>query len=153
MKPAGDLRGQALLDLQVAGEQLHDATELAQADDPIPGEIADVRHPVEGQQVMHAQRVKRDRPRDDQLVISVLVGKRRRPEWLRGEQLGVGVGHPARRLAQRLVIDVRAERPQELPSRPLDSRVIDLANRGVAWGGRCQRESGTTMMVRGHVPR
>jgi hypothetical protein len=35
LQPAGDLRGQPLLDLQVAREQLDDATELAQTDDPL----------------------------------------------------------------------------------------------------------------------
>ena len=34
------------------------------------GQIPDVRDPVEGQQVVHAQRVKRDRPCDDQLVMA-----------------------------------------------------------------------------------
>ena len=37
---------QALLDLQVAGEQLHDAAELAQADDPLAREATDVRDTV-----------------------------------------------------------------------------------------------------------
>jgi hypothetical protein len=99
LQPAGDLGGQALLDLQVAGEQLDDAAELAQADDPLPGQVADVRDPVKGQQMVHAQGVEGDRTGDDQLVVAVLVGKRRRPERLGRQQLGVGVGDPARRLA------------------------------------------------------
>ena len=79
LEPVGDLRGQPFLDLQIAGEELDDAAELAQADDPLVGQIADVRDPVERQQMMHAERVERDRPRNDQLVIAVVVGKRGRP--------------------------------------------------------------------------
>ena len=97
-----------------------------------PGQVADVRHPVEGQQVMHAQRVKGDRPGHDQLVVAVVVGKRRRPEGLGCEQLGVGVGHAARRLLERFAIDVGAERPQELARRALYGRVVDLARRAMA---------------------
>ena len=91
------------------------------------GQIPDVRHPVEGQQVVHAQRVKRDRPRDDQLVIAVVVGEGRRLKRLRRQQLGIGVGHPARRLPQRLGVDIGAERPQQLASRTLHGGVVDLA--------------------------
>ena len=92
-----------------------------------PGEIPDVRHPVEGQQVVHAQRVKRDRPRDDQLVIAVVVGKGGRLKRLRRQQLGIRVGHPARRLLKRLGVDVGAERPQQLPSGTLHGGMVDLA--------------------------
>ena len=69
--------------------------------------------PWNGQQVVHAERVERDRPRDDQLVVAVVVGERRRPERLRRQQLGVGVGDPARRVLQRLGVDVGAERAQQ----------------------------------------
>jgi hypothetical protein len=104
LEPAGDLCRQPFLDLEVAAEVL-DATELAQADDPCPGQIADVRdtveHTVERKEVMHAQRVERNRARDDQLVVAIVIGKGGRAERLRREQLGVGVGDPARRLLQR----------------------------------------------------
>jgi hypothetical protein len=71
---------------------------------------------VEREHVVHAERVGRERPRDDQPVVTVLVGKRRRPERLRREQLGVGLGDPARRVAQRLGVDVGAERAQQMPA-------------------------------------
>jgi hypothetical protein len=90
-----------------------------------------VRDPVEGQQVMHAQRVKGDRPRHDQLVVAVVVGKRRRAEGLRREQLGVGVGHPPRRLQQALGIDVGAQRPQQLARGALHGAMVDRGRRGV----------------------
>jgi hypothetical protein len=69
---------------------------------------------------------------DDQLVVAVVVGKRRRPEGLGRKQLGVGVGHPARGLLKALGIDVGAERPQEVAGRALNRCVVDLARRAVA---------------------
>ena len=130
------------------GEELDDATELAQADDPLTGEIPDVRHPMKGQQVMHAQRVKWDRPCDDQLVIAVVVGEGGRPKRLRRQQLGIGIGDAARRLLERLCIDVGAERPQKLASRSLNAGAVDLAVGLTALGWRCERDS---RLWRGHV--
>ena len=43
LQPVGDLRRQPLLDLQRAGEVVDDAGELRQPDDPLAGEVADVR--------------------------------------------------------------------------------------------------------------
>ena len=102
-QPVGDLHRQALLDLEVAGEELDDASELRQPEDPLTRQVADVHHSVERQQVVHAQRVERNRSDEDELVVAVVVGKGRRPEGLRREQLGVGGRHPPRRLTQALV--------------------------------------------------
>ena len=81
---------------------------------------------------MHAQRVKGDRAGHDQLVVAVIVGERRRSEGVGREQLGVGVGHPARRLVEAFSLQVGAERPQQLAGRALSGRVVDLARRGMA---------------------
>src|SRR5215208_297474 len=70
LKPVSDLGGQPLLDLEVPAEVLDDAAELAEADDPLAREVADVRDPVEGEQMVHAQRVEGDRARYDQLVVA-----------------------------------------------------------------------------------
>ena len=129
--PIGAIK-KALLDLQVAGEQLDDAAELAQPDDPLAGQVADVRDPVERQQMVHAQRVEGDRARHDQLVVAVVVGERGRPEGLGREQLRVGVGHPARRLPQPLGVDTRAQRPQQLARGALHGAMVDLARRAGA---------------------
>ncbi len=137
----GDLGGQTLLDLEITGEQLDDAAELAQADDPLSGEIADVRNPVKRKQVMHAQRVKRDRAGHDQLVVAVVVGEGRCAKRLRRQQLDIGVGDPARRVLQADRIDIGAEREQQLARGSLDALVVDLAV-GVAGGERRgERES------------
>ena len=42
LQPAGDLRGQPLLDLQRAGEVVDHPRELGQPDDPLAGQVADV---------------------------------------------------------------------------------------------------------------
>ena len=50
LQPAGDLLRQPLLDLQVACEELDDASELRQPEDPVPREVADMGDPVEREQ-------------------------------------------------------------------------------------------------------
>ena len=119
LQPVGHLLGQPLLDLQVAGEQLEHPGELRQAQDPLAGQVADVRHPGEGQQVVLAQGVQRDVPGDDQLVVALVVGEGRQVELRGGQQLGVGGGHPAGRLGQVRVSRVAAQRPEELVDRLL----------------------------------
>ena len=81
--------------------------------------------PWNGQQVVHAERVERDRPRDDQLVVAVVVGKGGRAKRLRREQLGIRVGHPAGRLLERLGVDVGAERAEQVRRRALYRAVVD----------------------------
>src|SRR5215218_6621531 len=54
LEPVGDLRGQPLLDLEIAAEELDDAAELAEADDPLARQIPDVGDAVERKQVVHA---------------------------------------------------------------------------------------------------
>src|SRR5215207_2444216 len=46
VEPAGDLCGQALLELEVAREVLDHATELAESDEPLGREVPDVGHAV-----------------------------------------------------------------------------------------------------------
>ena len=54
LEPVGDLLGQSFLHLGAAGEQLDNSGQLGQAEYPVPGEIADVGHPDERQQVVLA---------------------------------------------------------------------------------------------------
>jgi hypothetical protein len=82
--------------------------------------------------------MKRDRPRYYQLVIAVVVWEGRRLKRLRRQQLGIRFGHPARRLSQRLGVDVGAEGPEQLPSGVLHSGMVDLAMM-VAGLGWCRR--------------
>jgi hypothetical protein len=81
---------------------------------------------------MHAQRVERDRLRDDQVLVAVLVRKRRRPKGRRREQLGVGLGNAARGLAQAVGADVGAERAQHVADSVLQRLVVDPSRRGLA---------------------
>ena len=91
-----------------------------------------MRQPAERQQVMHAQRVERDRLRDDQPLVAVLVRERRRPEGRRREQLRVGLGNAARGLAQAVGADVGAERAQQVADGVLQRLVVDPSRQGVA---------------------
>ena len=95
LQPVGDLLGEPLLHLQVAGEQVEHAGELRQAEDPLARQVADVRDPAERQQVVLAERLHRDAGGQDQLVVALVVGERGQVERRRGEELGVGVGDPA----------------------------------------------------------
>jgi hypothetical protein len=125
VEPVGDLLGQALLHLQVACEQLDHARQLGEADDPVARQVADVRDAVEREHVVHAERVERDRARDDELVVAAVVGERRRRERRRRQQLGVGVGDPARRFAQSLLGQIGAEGAQQVGGRPPRGGAVD----------------------------
>ena len=114
LQPAGDLLGEPLLHLQPAGEQLDDARQLGQPEDPVARQVGDVRDADEGQQVVLAQRREGDVPGDDELVVALLVRERRQAERARLEQLGVRRRHPPRGVAQRLARDVLPERDEQV---------------------------------------
>ena len=124
-----DLHRQALLQLQVAREQLDDAGELRQADDPLARQVGDVRDAVEGQQVVHAQRVKRDVAHDDELVVAGVVGERRQRERLLRQQLRERGGDAARRVAQAGLADVAAERDEQAADGVLRRAQVDAFGR------------------------
>ena len=105
LQPVGNLLGQAFLDLEVAGEELDDPGQLGQPEEPFAGQVADVRHPRERQEVVLAEGLEGDAPGQDELVVALVVGKGGEVEVPRGEQLGVGAGHPPGRLDQ--VVRVR----------------------------------------------
>ena len=75
LEPVGDLLGQPFLHLGAAGEQLDHPGQLGQAEDPLPGQVADMGDADERQQVVLAHRLHRDRAGDDQLVVSGVVGE------------------------------------------------------------------------------
>jgi hypothetical protein len=120
---------QPLLELQVAREQLIDPRQLRQPGDPLPGQVADVGGAVEAPHVVQAQRVKRDRADEHELVVAVVVGKRRRPERLRGQELRVCVDHAARGLEQLLVLEVRPERGKERSGDAFGGRAVNDSSR------------------------
>src|ERR687897_637787 len=95
VEPAGDLRRQALLDLQGAREQLDHARELGQPDDALPRQVADVGDADERQEVVLAQRVEGDPGRDDELVVAAVVRERGRHERRGRQQLRVHARGPA----------------------------------------------------------
>ncbi len=65
----GDLRGEALLHLQAAGEDIDEARDLGEADDLAVGDVGDVRLAEEGQQVVLAEGEEFDVLDDDHLVV------------------------------------------------------------------------------------
>ena len=73
-------------------------------------------------------------PRDDQLVVALVVGKGGGSKGLGREQLGVRVGDPARRLLESLGVHIGAERAQKVASRALHRVVVDAAGLGVGRG-------------------
>ena len=90
-------------------------------------------------------------PRDDQLVVALVVGKGGRPKGLRREQLGVRVGDPARRLLESLGVDIGTEPAQKVASRALHRVVVDLsglAPAGTRWLG--QRKRGDARIFQAH---
>lgn len=54
-QPVGDLFGQPFLYLEVAGEQLDHPGQFRQSQNALTGQVTDVRHAVERQQVVLAQ--------------------------------------------------------------------------------------------------
>jgi hypothetical protein len=75
VEPVGHLLGEPLLDLEASGEMRHDPGQLGQPEDPVPGEVSDVGHALEGKQVMLAKGVEGDVPDQYQLVVALFVGE------------------------------------------------------------------------------
>ena len=75
LEPVGDLLGQPFLHLGAAREQLDHPSQLGQAENPLPWQVADMGDSDERQQVMLTHRLHRDGAGDDQLVISGVVAK------------------------------------------------------------------------------
>ena len=61
----GDLLAEPLLHGEAPREQAHEPRQLRDADDPVAGDVADVRDAVERQRVVLAEALERDRPLDD----------------------------------------------------------------------------------------
>ena len=87
-----------------------------------------MRHAVERQQVVHAQRLERDVADQHELVVA-LVGKDGRAELGRRQELGERGGDPARRVEQIGCVGVGADRAQQVPRGSLCGGEVEL--RGV----------------------
>ena len=103
-------------------------------------QVRHVRDADERQQVVLAQGVELDLAGDDQLVVAAVVGERGRAERLRRELLDVRVDHPPRRLCQRPVLDVDAERLQQLGGCRERALTVDVAGIDDASGGALEAE-------------
>lgn len=103
---------------------------MYEAEDPLPRQVSDVGHAVERQQVMHAQRLERDAPQEHQLVIALVIWECRQIERFGRQQLRVRGGHPAGRLTQPLLVEVGAERDQQLAGSVFSRIELDRVPRG-----------------------
>ena len=114
LEPVGDLLGEPLLYLQPAGEQLHHAGQLRQAENARRRDVADVGDPVERQQMVLAQRLERNVAGQHQLVVALVVGERCQVERSRRQQLGVRVRHPPGRVGQVFARGIMTEGHQQI---------------------------------------
>src|SRR5665213_1141893 len=113
--PVGDLLGQALLYLEIAGKQLDDAGEFGESQYAITGHVADMRNPVEWQEMVLAQRPERDIPDQNQLVIALLVGECGEVETLGGEQFDERCGNPPGGGGKMLVGGIPTQSDEQIP--------------------------------------
>jgi hypothetical protein len=119
LQPVGHLLGQAFLDLEVAGEEFDYPGQLGQPEEPLAGQVADVGHPRERQEVVLAEGLEGDAPGQDQLVVAFVVGKGGEVEFPGGEQLGIGAGHSPGCLGQVVRGRVVTQGDEEIRDRPL----------------------------------
>ena len=124
----GDLAGQAFLNLGAAGVCLDHPRQLADADDPPLGEVADVGLAVEGEQVVLAHAVEGDVAQDDHLIVRNLEAHL---EVVGGvlvealEYLGVHLGDAPGRLDQALAGGVVPDRLEHLDDGRANARLVD----------------------------
>src|SRR6478735_1153750 len=126
----GDLGREALLHLGAPGVDLDEAGELRQPGDApvLARDVAHVRHPVEGHEVVLAGAVELDVPHDDELLV---VDLERRAEHVgrrhveAGVDLGERPGHPARGVEQALAVGVLTDGEEQLPDGRLGARLVD----------------------------
>ena len=126
LEMVGDLAGEPLLGLGAAGEELDGPGQLGQSQDPVGGQVADVRDARERQQVVLAQRADRDVAHQDQLVVARGVVEGGQVEVGYGEQLGVGVDEPAWGLRHVGAGEWKTESGQERGGRSARGLEVDL---------------------------
>jgi len=102
-----------LLHLQATGEHLHDARDLAQADDLALGNVGHVHLPQEGQQVMLAQAVEVNVAHDDHLIVldieDGVVDEPHGVHVVAGGEFGVSTRDAGRRVEQPFALHVLAD--------------------------------------------
>ena len=113
------LPGEPFLDLQSCREEVDDAGQLGESEDPLAGEVGDVGDAVKWQQVVFAEGVERDVARDHELVVALVVWEGGEVERLGGEHLGVHARHSPGGVCERLVGDVRAQGMEQVSGRVL----------------------------------
>ena len=121
-----DLVGQALLDLQAAREHIHDARDLAQADDFLARDIGDMRLADKGQHMVLAHRRVVDIGDHDHFALAVFHVKQRAVDDrldilpVAVEHLVVHAGDAGGRFPQTIAVRVFALMQQNQPDRFFD---------------------------------
>jgi hypothetical protein len=126
LEPVRHLLGETLLNLEVSGEELHDACELGESEDSVPREVPDVGDALEGQHVVLAEGVERDVSGEDEFVVALVVRERGEAEGSRREHLGIGGCDAPRCLAGVLVLGVLTECHEEVGDRSLRGIQVDV---------------------------
>ncbi len=114
VKQVGDLAGQPLLELGLAGQTIDHAGNLVQSNNPPARDVADVGGADERQQVVLAHRLQADVAQDHHLlVLLVKAAFQQRAGVLvqAAEDLGVHFGHPLRSPLEPLTRRVLANAP------------------------------------------
>ena len=125
-----DLGRQPLLHLRPAGEDVDEPGQLRQPGD-LPGfvrDVADVRLPVEGDQVVLAEADEPDVAHQHHLVVALI--EDRREDFGRvlvqpGERLLVAARHPPRGVTQALAVGVLPDRDQQLTDGRFSASLIE----------------------------
>ena len=119
----GDLHGEPFLELEVAGEVLDDPGELGQPEESLRRQVADMRDTAEGKQVVGAQRRERDVAHQHQFVVALLVGKGGHRERFTAQQLTERGDHALRCPDEVGIVDVAAEREEQVGHRRFGTTV------------------------------
>src|SRR5208337_2168287 len=146
----GNLRRQALLDLQAFGEDLDHAGELRDPDDPAVRKVADPHPADDRRDVMLAMALERDAAQHDHLVVALDFGEGlaqhlRRILVVTAKILAERPYQPVRRFAQAVAVGVFAD--------PSDDRAERLLGRGVAdrLDAACRRFGGDGFELARHI--
>ena len=110
----GYLPSHPFLNLKPVGVRVDQAGQLAQTYDPAVRNVADVRAPKEGKQMMLTQAIERDVLHDDHVVVTVKgeEGVAHNGRWTGGIALGEeskGFSDPARGFEQTLAVRILAQ--------------------------------------------
>ena len=114
--------------LRAAGNRFHDAGQLAQSHHLAAGNVADVGHAGERQEVMLAHAVEADVAHKDHLIVFLgeeFLEMHARVVVQAGKEFGIHAGHAGRRFAQAFAVGIFADGSEDFAHGALDSQLVD----------------------------